>query len=166
MPLRAMHLVALSTIGILATGCGGGADTPDAASTASSITTTVPTRPAAGTALETESTPIGRIVVNGSGNTLYSFDGDRPGSSRCLGACATAWPPLTSDGKPSAGDGIDASKISLLKRPDGTDQVAYGGRPLYFFSGDGAPGEVKGRDVRGFGFVWRVLSPAGSPIDR
>ena len=33
------------------------------------------------------STPLGRILVDGSGRTLYLFEKDRPGRSLCSGAC-------------------------------------------------------------------------------
>ena len=41
---------------------------------------------------------LGRILVDGRGRTLYLFEKDKRGKSSCNGACAAAWPPLTTSG--------------------------------------------------------------------
>jgi hypothetical protein len=46
-------------------------------------------------------------------------------------------------------------------RSDGSSQVTYGGWPLYYYSGDAAPGDVNGQGVNG---VWYVVSPDGDEI--
>ena len=92
----------------------------------------------------------GTILVDGSGNALYRFDKDTPASSACTAACANIWPPLTvAAGKPTAGPGV-GGKLSVLARPDGTQQVTYNGAPLYTFNKDTAPGQVTGDGVGGF----------------
>ncbi|MDG1984940.1 MAG: discoidin domain-containing protein, partial [Planctomycetota bacterium] len=101
---------------------------------------------------ETEVTAAGGILVGGAdsslpGHTLYVFDGDlaQPGQSTCNGGCATAWPPLVlSDGVPSGVPGLGS-----VSRADGSSQVTYEGRPLYFFTGDAAPGDTAGQGVGG-----------------
>ena len=40
-------------------------------------------------------------------------------------------------------------------------QVTYNGHPLYYFSGDQAPGDTNGQ---GIGDIWFVVSPAGDAI--
>ena len=47
-------------------------------------------------------TPLGRILVDAGGRTLYLFEKDKPGRSLCSGACAGYWPPLLTTGKPAA----------------------------------------------------------------
>ena len=44
----------------------------------------------------------------------------------------------------------------MFTRSDGGKQVAYNGRPLYFFAGDTAPGDTKGQ---GLNDVWFVAAP-------
>ena len=39
---------------------------------------------------------------------------------------------------------------------DGSTQVAYNGTPLYYFSGDIAPGQINGQ---GAGGVWWIVPP-------
>jgi hypothetical protein len=40
-------------------------------------------------------------------------------------------------------------------------QVTFDGHPLYYFSGDAKPGDVKGQGTMG---IWFVVSPSGSAI--
>ena len=46
-----------------------------------------------------------------------------------------------------------------MKRPDGTTQVTYAGFPLYRYSGDKKPGDVKGQGFQG---VWHAVTSAGT----
>nr|WP_256577247.1 hypothetical protein [Pseudomonas sp. C9] len=41
-----------------------------------------------------------------------------------------------------------------MKRDDGRMQWAYGGKPLYYFQKDKAPGEMKGDKMKD---VWHVV---------
>jgi predicted lipoprotein with Yx(FWY)xxD motif len=90
----------------------------------------------------------GTLIVASNGMTLYTFDKDtaNSGTSACTGACIATWPALTvpTGSTPSAGSGA-AGKIGTITRPDtGSLQVTYNGLPLYFFSGDRAPGDSNG----------------------
>ncbi|MFB6073411.1 MAG: hypothetical protein ABEJ89_00200 [Haloarculaceae archaeon] len=104
----------------------------------------------------------GQILVDAHGMTLYVFEDDTRGAARssCTGGCATAWPPLTVDGTPTAGDGVEAA-LSTFERDDDGVQVAANGWPLYGFQSDDEPGDAYGQGVDG---VWRVLDPRGRPI--
>lgn len=104
---------------------------------------------------------LGEILVGPDGRTLYMFDRDTrgAGASTCSGDCAGAWPPLTVDGEPTAGDGVTA-ELSTFERGDGSTQVAANGWPLYYFDDDEAPGDANGQ---GAGDVWWVLGPGGGP---
>jgi predicted lipoprotein with Yx(FWY)xxD motif len=104
----------------------------------------------------------GEILVGPDGTTLYMFDSDTQGSgeSTCSGDCADAWPPLTVDGDPTAGDGVTA-ELSTFEREDGGTQVVAGGWPLYYFQNDGSPGDANGQGVQD---VWWVLAPDGTPM--
>jgi len=61
--------------------------------------------------------------------------------------------------KPTAGAGISTSKLSTVKRPDGRTQVTYAGFPLYRYSGDKKPGDVKGQ---GFQKIWFAVTSKGT----
>jgi predicted lipoprotein with Yx(FWY)xxD motif len=74
------------------------------------------------------------------------------------------WPPVTAKGKPTAGDGVSASKLGTTKRSDGSEQVTYDGHPLYRYQGDQSAGDANGQGLTAFGAAWYVVSPAGSRI--
>jgi len=107
------------------------------------------------------STRLGIILVDGSGRTLYLFAKDQPNQSACDGACVAAWPVDQSSGTPKAGSGVKASLLGMIRRSDGTAQVAYNGHPLYYYSGDSGAGQLNGQGVDAFGAKWFVVTPAG-----
>jgi predicted lipoprotein with Yx(FWY)xxD motif len=110
------------------------------------------------------STKLGKILVDGNGRTLYLFEADKGAMSKCNGACASAWPPLTTSGKPTAGAGVVAAKLGTAKRADGTTGVTYDGHPLYTYAGDGAPGQTAGEGLTDYGAPWYALSAAGKTV--
>ena len=110
--------------------------------------------------------PLGRILVDSKGVTLYDFVKDKGTTSACYGACAALWPPLTTKGKPVAGRGVRASLLGTTKRKDGKLEVTYGGHPLYYFVTDRKPGQTTGQGVNQFGGPWWVISAAGKEIHR
>ena len=110
------------------------------------------------------STKLGKVLVDGSGRSLYLFEADKGAMSKCDGACASAWPPLTTSGKPTAGAGVVAAKLGTAKRADGTTGVTYDGHPLYTYAGDGAPGQTTGEGLTDYGAPWYALSAAGKTV--
>lgn len=92
------------------------------------------------------------MLTGANGMTLYTFDKDMAGSGKsvCTGPCAANWPPLmASAGEVSGG-------YSVVTRDDGSKQLAYKGKPLYFWVKDGKPGDTTGD---GFNGVWHVARP-------
>jgi predicted lipoprotein with Yx(FWY)xxD motif len=123
-----------------------------------------PTKPAT---VKVRNTSLGKIVVDGKSHTLYLFEKDKHGKSKCSGACATNWPPLLTKGKPKASGTVSASKLGTTKRSDGTTQVTYGGHPLYTFVADnGKPGSTKGEGLDAFGAEWYVVGTNGKKIEK
>src|SRR5712691_1844931 len=117
------------------------------------------------------------ILVNSRGRTLYVFDVDTDNMPTCYDDatyhCSKGWPPLLVHGAVKAGKGVDASRLTTVKRTDGTVQVSYNQHPLYTFAGfapggnaPAAPGDAKPGDLNGQGYIdyWWVLSPAGKRI--
>ena len=98
---------------------------------------------------------LGTYLTDGSGMTLYTFAKDPKGASTCTGGCATAWPPLLADAITTAPLNLPGS-FSLVKRADGSSQVAYDGHPLYTWQGDKKPGDVTGQGFRGTWWVANV----------
>jgi predicted lipoprotein with Yx(FWY)xxD motif len=111
------------------------------------------------------SSRLGRIVVDGKGHTLYLFEKDKNRRSACYGQCATYWPPLLTHAKPVARAGAKQSLLGTTRRANGSQQVTYGGHPLYRFALDRKPGQIKGEGLQDFGGGWDVVSPAGKKIE-
>lgn len=107
-------------------------------------------------------TPLGKVLVDERGHTLYMFRNDptNEGKSVCNGNCAAIWPylPAPAAGSPTKPAEATAA-ITVIIRDDGSKQVAYAGHPLYRYAADTAPGETKGEGVGG---VWSVARPEAS----
>jgi predicted lipoprotein with Yx(FWY)xxD motif len=147
-------------------GCGGASSSSQSAATngATAPPQAPPPSPPPMT-ISTRSGNLGTYLVDGQGRAVYLFEADKGSSSTCYGACASAWPPTTTSAQPTAGPGVDASKLGTTKRNDGTLEVTYAGHPLYYFAKDAQTGKTAGQGVNAFGAKWYVLSPAGQKID-
>jgi predicted lipoprotein with Yx(FWY)xxD motif len=159
-------------VALLAAGCGSNSGSTGSSggiygSGASPATSSI--KPAANTAPATvgvrRGAP-GRFLTDGKGRTLYLFAADHGTKSACNGACAQAWPPLTTAGRPKATGGAQASLLATTKRSDGSTQVTYGGHPLYTFLQDSAAGQINGQGVNAFGGLWWVVGTNGKLIKK
>jgi len=148
-------LAALPVAALALAGCGGGS------SNGSQLPKTATGKPAT---LGVSSTGLGTILVNSKGLTLYLFRRDKGTTSACTGACAVNWPPLRTQGKPTTGNGANASLLGTSMRSDGKPQVTYHGHPVYLFTGDTKAGNTNGQGVSAFGGRWYVISPTGNEI--
>ena len=125
-----------------------------------------PTAPSGPAVVMTKTGSAGTYLTDGSGKTLYLFVADTGGKSVCTGACAAAWPPLTTKGNPTAGSGATASMLTTFTRSDGSTQVVYNGHPLYHYVADTAAGQTTGQGLNQFGGLWWLVSPAGAAIQK
>jgi len=109
----------------------------------------------------TATTFIGTVMTSG-GFTLYRNTKDKaePPTSSCLGTCTSTWSPIGGAAQPTL-DGVDATLIGTLVRPDGTKQLTVDGWPVYRYIKDMLPGTVNGQGVDG---VWQAVGPDGKPL--
>ncbi len=168
----------------LAAGCGSSSKTTSATTSASATAATATQAAsksaygasgsssapnagsASGTTITVKHSKLGTILAAGPKHlTVYLFEGDKGGQPSCSGACAAAWPPVTTGGRPQASGAASASHIATITRPDGTTQVTYNGHPLYFFVKDKDDGDAYGQGVKAFGADWYVMAPSGNKID-
>ncbi len=154
--LAGAPVVALTALSIAA--CGGGGS---GASASTAPPKTASGRPAT---VGVANSDLGKILVDSQGRTLYLFQKDSGTQSACTGACASAWPPLRAQGKPTVGSGANASIVATSPRSDGKPQVVYNGHPLYRYQGDQKPGDTNGQGLTAFGGGWFALSSAGSQV--
>jgi predicted lipoprotein with Yx(FWY)xxD motif len=116
------------------------------------------------TTISLRKTKLGPILVNSRGRTLYLFLKDRNGKSVCSGSCARFWPPLLSQGKPTAGPGVKRSLLGSTRRSNGSLQVTYNRHPLYTYALDKRAGQTKGEGNSAFGAKWYAVSAKGRAV--
>jgi len=104
---------------------------------------------------------LGQILTDGAGRTLYAFTSDGSNRSTCNESCVPVWPPFKAAEPPRTSGALRAELLATFSRADGSLQVSYNGMPLYYFSGDTAPGDAKGHAV---GATWFAVSPAGEVV--
>ena len=90
--------------------------------------------------------------------TLYTSSNDKGSESTCYDQCATNWPPYVvapQDDLTHITAGV-IGKVDYTLRTDGSHQITYNGKPLYFYSQDKNPGDIKGQ---GIDKAWSVVKP-------
>ena len=104
------------------------------------------------------------VLADSTGKTLYSAAVEK-GGIRCTGGCTAFWDPVaatSADAKTAAG--ATGAKLGVVKRPDGREQLALGGLPLYTFAEEGA-GQLQGDgfadDFDGTHFEWQAARTSG-----
>jgi len=146
----------LAAISLAVAACG---------STTPSTGSASPAAPASMTVIAVADNPkLGKILVDGSGKTVYLFEADKGTASTCYGDCATYWPPVLTTGAPDAGAGVNASLLGTTSRKDGAKQVTYAGHPLYYVITDHQAGDTTGQGVNNFGAPWDAVGPSGMQI--
>jgi predicted lipoprotein with Yx(FWY)xxD motif len=111
--------------------------------------------------LQAATTDLGTFLTGRDGLTIYYFAADTtPGVSVCEGDCLAAWPPVTvpPGNDVAAGDGV-TGVLGLITGTDGSTQVTYDGRPLYYWQGDTEAGQTTGNGVND---IWWVADVSGS----
>lgn len=111
------------------------------------------------TEVKIEQTRWGPVLANAKGLTLYVYVDDllTKASSACTGDCANDWPPALVSGQVVLARGI-TGHIGTITRSSGRHQLTIDGRPLYSFSGDRVPGDLRGNGV---GNIWWAMTPTG-----
>ena len=101
-------------------------------------------------------------LVNKDSYTLYVNNKDALGPNKdfktvCDSTCEKTWKPYLLDTKTAGitkSDDPLLSKINIFKRADGQQQYALGTQPLFLYSLDTKPGEV-----RGISADWAIAKP-------
>ena len=159
-------LVAACSGGYGSAGAGAGASPGSAAPVAAASTSAAPSASSAGRGSDYDygsgSSPspaasagaAGTYLTGAGGMTLYTFTKDSANTSACAGDCAGNWPPLTAAAgvTPTAASGATGA-LTTFARADGSLQVAYDGKPLYYFANDKAAGDTNGQGIGGFWFI-------------
>jgi predicted lipoprotein with Yx(FWY)xxD motif len=159
-----VSLAAVAGAAVLAA-CGSSGGQSSSSAPQSSAAATGSAQGSTTAALKTASVAsLGTVVVNGQGMTVYRFDADsnNPPTSKCTDTCVTYWPPvMAGSGTPQA-QGISASLLGTVTRPDGTKQLTLAGWPLYTYAGDHAAGDANGQGLNASGAKWWAVTTTGA----
>ncbi len=157
-----LTLIAVPVLAIGLAACGGSSSSSDNGS--SNAASTLPAQ--AGSGSETVSTKsiggVGTVLVDSTGNALYTNDQDTASKIACTGQCLSFWIPLkaSSGGQPASSDSSVQAKLGVMQ-----GQVTLGGKPLYTFVQD-SPGKVTGNGfMDSFGgttFTWTAATTGGA----
>src|SRR4051794_30313318 len=109
-----LSLLGPASLAVVAAGCGGSSSA--AASSSHTPSTTGPV-------ISVAHNPLGSILVDTRGRSLYLFEKDKGTTSTCTGACASVWPPVKAPAGLVAGRGIAHAKLAVTRRKDGRTQV-------------------------------------------
>jgi predicted lipoprotein with Yx(FWY)xxD motif len=151
--MRSLRILAAAA-GVLALAACGSSDTQADAPAAATNTTV-----AVGSS---------NALTDARGMTLYFTDQDTTGKLACVSdACLQFWKPLTvTGGQTPTGPDQVSDKLGTTKRPEGTMQVTFDGKPLYTFTLDKTSGQVNGNGLTdefdGTSFTWHSITTEGA----
>jgi predicted lipoprotein with Yx(FWY)xxD motif len=161
--MRAPNLASTLAIGAVALGvaaCGSGSNSSD--SSGSSASTGSSSR---GGVVSVEKVGGMQVLADAAGKTLYTASAEKGGTIRCVDACTSFWSPALAT--PAAAKQAATklgTKLSVVTRPDGKQQLTFDGRPLYSFTQEGA-NALKGNgfsdDFQGTHFQWQAAATSG-----
>lgn len=112
----------------------------------------------------------GEYLATGEGRPVYLFTADTQGSGSeeprisCTSEdCLNAWPLVTTQGDPQAGEAVNADMLGTFDH-EGQTVVTYNGWPLYHFARDAGGEAPQGQDVESFGGEWYLVTPGGEKV--
>ncbi len=98
----------------------------------------------------------GRLLVHEDEYSVYSWDGDEPNVSNCVGECLNSWTPVRAPQMAA-----DSEEWTIIKHPSGVNQWAFRSKPLYTHNSDTRSRSFDGSDVPGWHNVYtqRAVTP-------
>jgi len=96
----------------------------------------------------------GRLIVNKSGFSVYTHDGDDPGKSNCHDQCLADWAPV-----PAPENVRERGGWTTIERSPGINQWAFRDKPLYTYNHDQEERSFAGADVPGWHNVYTQRAP-------
>jgi predicted lipoprotein with Yx(FWY)xxD motif len=112
-------------------------------------------------------TSAGKILVDGSGFTLYTFTRDKRKRDACIKipGCLSVWPAVTTTRRPTAGSGVRSSLLGAIPLHGNVKQVTYAGHPLYTYAHDFAPYTTLNIGSYEYGGFWNAVKANGQAIN-
>ena len=139
-------------------GCGSGSDDTTSSAAAAGG--------GSGKDVATGKTPVGTVLVDDAGRTLYAFAADTKGTSNCTGSCATYWPPVKAGAGTLTHTKDVTATLGTTKRPDGSTQLTVDGWPMYTYASDTKAGQATGQGLDLSGGKWWVVDSSGKWVKK
>jgi len=96
----------------------------------------------------------GRLIVNKSGFSVYTRDGDDRGKSNCHDSCLADWTPV-----PAPENVTERGGWTTIEHSPGINQWAFRDKPLYTYKHDREERSFAGADVPGWHNVYTQRAP-------
>jgi predicted lipoprotein with Yx(FWY)xxD motif len=108
---------------------------------------------------------VGVYLTDAAGRAVYVLDDGTGAKVACTGTCLTEYKPVagSATADPSAA-AVKADLIGVTTLPDGTIQVTYAGKPLYYANADQSPGAVSEQGMKMGKTTSYLVSPSGNKI--
>jgi predicted lipoprotein with Yx(FWY)xxD motif len=108
---------------------------------------------------------VGVYVTDASGRAVYALDDGTGATVACTGDCATTFTAVAGSGSKAAGDtALNADLIGVTTMPDGTVQVTYAGKPLYYSTQDQGASSTSAQGMKKGNATSYLVSPKGNEI--
>jgi predicted lipoprotein with Yx(FWY)xxD motif len=137
--------------------------TPD-----TSAAVAVAAAPGAPVSLTVASKPgVGVYLTDAQGRAVYVLDDGSGTTIACTADCATAFTPVAGNASKASGDtALKADLIGVTTLPDGTIQVTYAGKPLYYSTQDTGGSTVSSQGKKNGKATSYLVSPSGGEIKK
>jgi predicted lipoprotein with Yx(FWY)xxD motif len=108
---------------------------------------------------------VGLYLTDDAGRAVYVLDDGTGAKIACTGTCLTEFKPVAGNATaaPGAKD-LKADLIGVTTLPDGTVEVTYAGKPLYYANADQAAGQVSKQGTKTGNTTSYLVSPKGNKI--
>jgi predicted lipoprotein with Yx(FWY)xxD motif len=108
---------------------------------------------------------VGVYLTDAAGRAVYVVDDGTGAKIACTGTCLTEFKPVAGSATAAAGaTDVKADLIGVTTLPDGTVQVTYAGKPLYYANADQTSGTVADQGKKVGKSTSYLVSPSGSKI--
>jgi predicted lipoprotein with Yx(FWY)xxD motif len=108
---------------------------------------------------------VGVYLTDASGRAVYVMDDGTGAKVACTGTCLTEFKPVAGTATAAAdATGLKAELIGVTTLPDGTVQVTYAGKPLYYANADAGSGTVSEQGMKMGKTTSYLVSPSGDKI--
>jgi predicted lipoprotein with Yx(FWY)xxD motif len=108
---------------------------------------------------------VGVYLTDSAGRAVYVLDDGTGATIACTGTCATDFIPVAGKAsKASGAKAVAADLIGFTTLPDGTIQVTYAGKPLYYAASDQGPSSATAQGKKEGKTTSYLVNPKGSEI--